>query len=335
MKQPDNKPLVSIIITSFNRAVWIEKAIQSALAQDYPNLEIIISDNNSTDNSDEIIKKYTPDKRIKYFRNEVNIGMVANFKIATAQRASGTFVNYISSDDYLSNNYFISEAVDLINKYPNVVLVTAKYSTLTEGSDELVADTTDMFQEEFREGKEAFELFPALLSPGWGGILLNRDKLIKTDAFESKAQSLDYEANLKLMLQGNLAYISKSSYVFRRHASQISSFMTYQAHINNLDFIENTYHFAKKLNVAIDLEAWRQKVYIAYLHGSARKLINKNNELKNLVNYVKKEKKIKFSFFKDPQFMIMFMTYKNYNTFRPILKLFYPKKFHSIEKELN
>ena len=335
MTQPDNQPLVSIVITSFNRAKWIEKAIQSALDQDYPNLEIIISDNQSTDNSDEIIKKYTADKRIRYFRNEVNIGMVANFKIATEQRATGAYVNFISSDDYLCDNHFISSAVNLINKYPNVVLVIARYSTLTEGSDQLVADTTNMFQQEFREGKDAFELFPTILSPGWGGILLDRDKLIKTNAFVSKAQSLDYEANLKLMLQGNLGYINKLSYIFRKHASQISGSMTYQAQIDNLDFIDNTYQFAKKLKVDIDLEAWRQKVYIAYLHGTARMLINKNNELKDLIAYVKKEKKIKFSFFRNPQFMIMYMVYKNYHTFAPLVKLIYPKKYHSIQKELN
>ena len=123
------KPLVSIIITSFNREKFIEMAIQSALNQDYPNLEIIISDNNSTDNSDTIIKKYMHDKRIKYFVNDVNIGMTPNFKLATEQRAKGEYITYISSDDYLLSDKFISNAVDLINKYPNIVLVIAKNST--------------------------------------------------------------------------------------------------------------------------------------------------------------------------------------------------------------
>ncbi|MBS1757264.1 MAG: glycosyltransferase, partial [Bacteroidetes bacterium] len=52
------EPLVSIVITSYNRAHYIEEAIRSALAQDYRNLEIIISDNCSTDGSSEIFKKY-------------------------------------------------------------------------------------------------------------------------------------------------------------------------------------------------------------------------------------------------------------------------------------
>ena len=56
--QINDIPLVSIVITSYNRAHTIEKAIESALGQDYQNLEIIISDNNSTDNTDEVVKKY-------------------------------------------------------------------------------------------------------------------------------------------------------------------------------------------------------------------------------------------------------------------------------------
>ena len=54
----NNLPLISIVITSYNRAQWIGQAIQSALDQDYPNFEIIISDNNSTDNTDDVIRTF-------------------------------------------------------------------------------------------------------------------------------------------------------------------------------------------------------------------------------------------------------------------------------------
>ena len=54
----NDNPLVSVVITSYNRANLIEVAIQSVLAQDYQNLEIIISDNCSTDNTYEVMEKY-------------------------------------------------------------------------------------------------------------------------------------------------------------------------------------------------------------------------------------------------------------------------------------
>ena len=63
-------PLVSIVITNYNREKTIATAIESALVQDYPNLEIIISDNCSTDDSVNIIKKYIDDPRIRFFQND-------------------------------------------------------------------------------------------------------------------------------------------------------------------------------------------------------------------------------------------------------------------------
>ena len=63
-------PLVSVIITSYNCEKYIADAIKSACQQDYNNLEIIVSDNCSTDRSPEIIESFLSDKRIKYFRND-------------------------------------------------------------------------------------------------------------------------------------------------------------------------------------------------------------------------------------------------------------------------
>ena len=330
------KPLVSIIITSFNREKFIEMAIQSALNQDYPNLEIIISDNNSTDKSDTIIKKYMHDKRIKYFVNDVNIGMTPNFKLATEQRAKGEYITYVSSDDYLLSDKFISNAVNLISKYPNIVLVIAKNSTQHRDNEQPIEnDSNYMFHHEFMYGKEVFKLFPKWFSPGWGGALINRDKLIKTNVFESKAQSFDYEANLKMMLQGNLAFIKEPSYVVRNHYAQASGFMTYETHVNNFDFIERTYYFAKKINIDIELESWRKKVYIIYLSRVARKFINREDEFKKLLVYIKKEKKIQLNIFKNPKRFMIFTSYKNYKKISFLVKIIYPKMYRSIEEEIN
>src|SRR5690242_6516086 len=112
-----NFPLVSIIITSYNRAHWIGQAIESALAQDYPNLEIIISDNNSTDNSDEVIKRYCNDPRIRYSRNKENIGMIANFQKTFFELAKGEYITNISSDDYLTSPKFVSKAINIFRRY--------------------------------------------------------------------------------------------------------------------------------------------------------------------------------------------------------------------------
>ena len=76
----EDLPLVSICIPNYNNAQFIGEAIESSIAQTYPNLEIIVVDNVSTDNSWEIIQNYAQHKYVKVFLNEKNLGMVGNFR---------------------------------------------------------------------------------------------------------------------------------------------------------------------------------------------------------------------------------------------------------------
>jgi glycosyltransferase involved in cell wall biosynthesis len=338
MQIVNKEPLVSIIITSYNRGKYIEKAIQSCLEQDYNNIEIIISDNHSTDDTDAVVKKYIHDKRIKYFVNDINIGMLPNFKIATEERTNGKYLTYLSSDDYFCNEKFISTAVALINKYNDIVLVVAKNATLFEDSNEVKEDnTSSFFQQESVEGDYMFKQFPKCFFPGWGAVLMDRDKLLKTDLFDSKAQSLDYEGNLKLMLQGNIAFIKEPSYVWRKHNSNASGFLTYQVQKDSFDFIDNTCIFAKKTDTPItrkvDIDKWKIEAYYANLNGIVRRLVNRKDELKKIMDFVKTEKKIQVSFFKSPKYFLLFKIYANYGILKPLLKIFYPQLYRSLERE--
>lgn len=107
-------PKVSIQIPTYNQAKYIELAIKSCLNQDYSNLEINIADDCSTDNSYEIIKPYLKDKKINYFKNEINIGRVANYRKALNEYATGAWVLNLDGDDYFTNNHFIKNAIEKI-----------------------------------------------------------------------------------------------------------------------------------------------------------------------------------------------------------------------------
>ena len=97
--------LVSILIPVYNRDKFIEETINSALSQTYQNIEIIIVDNNSTDNTWRIIKKYTKkDNRIKAFKNDTNIGPVRNWKKCT-DKADGEFGKILWSDDLIAPEF--------------------------------------------------------------------------------------------------------------------------------------------------------------------------------------------------------------------------------------
>lgn len=90
--------LVSIIMPSYNTEKYIKASIESVLAQSYPFWELIIVDDCSTDNTDEIVHQYLADNRIRYFRNSTNSGAAVSRNRAL-QEARGKWVAFLDSDD--------------------------------------------------------------------------------------------------------------------------------------------------------------------------------------------------------------------------------------------
>ena len=107
-------PLVSIGVPFFNSEKSIERLIESLLNQNFENIEIILSDNCSTDKSKEKINKYLINEKINYFRNDKNFGSIYNHNILL-DYAKGKYFMWAHSDDLLSEN-FIKDAVLVLEK---------------------------------------------------------------------------------------------------------------------------------------------------------------------------------------------------------------------------
>ena len=135
MNQPMKK--VSIGITVYNQAHYIGQAVESALAQDYPNLEVVVSDNHSTDAIGGAMSRYLHDPRVRYFRNDQNIGMIANARKALYEYSSGDLALHLDGDDYLIDDKYISKAVDLIEQH-RLVMVFARLKAFYEKENLLV-----------------------------------------------------------------------------------------------------------------------------------------------------------------------------------------------------
>lgn len=98
-------PLVSILIPVYNRESIISETLECAINQTYKNIEIIISDNCSTDNTWSILEEYSKkDNRIKIFKNETNIGPVLNWK-KCIDNVKGEFTKILWSDDLISIDF--------------------------------------------------------------------------------------------------------------------------------------------------------------------------------------------------------------------------------------
>ena len=92
------KELVSIIMPSYNTAEYIAESIKSVQAQTYSDWELIIVDDCSTDNTDDVVKEYLTDSRIRYLKNEINSGAAISRNYALRE-AKGRWIAFLDSDD--------------------------------------------------------------------------------------------------------------------------------------------------------------------------------------------------------------------------------------------
>jgi glycosyltransferase involved in cell wall biosynthesis len=123
---PINNPLVTIGLPVFNGESFLPSALESLLGQSYKNIEIIVSDNNSTDSTKKIILAYRrKDKRIKYYAQKSNIGALKNFEFVLT-KAKGKYFCWAAVDDNW-NNDFIHYLVKPFIKHDDVVISTCNY----------------------------------------------------------------------------------------------------------------------------------------------------------------------------------------------------------------
>jgi len=126
-----NDPKVSIGLPVYNGQNYLQEAVESLLNQNYNNIEIIISDNASTDRTEKICKHYAEgDDRIKYFRQSQNRGAAFNYNFVF-KKSDGKYFKWAAHDDICMPD-FVKECVSVLENYPGVVLCYPKIVNINE-----------------------------------------------------------------------------------------------------------------------------------------------------------------------------------------------------------
>ncbi|WP_375496977.1 glycosyltransferase family 2 protein [uncultured Nostoc sp.] len=129
-----NQPRLSIGLPVYNGEKFIKEAIDSLLAQTFEDFELIISDNASTDKTEEICRAYAEqDQRICYYRNDKNIGCARNFN-RVFKLSSGEYFKWAAYDDLHAPD-FIKKCVEVLDQDPTIILCHSQtYFIDEEGS---------------------------------------------------------------------------------------------------------------------------------------------------------------------------------------------------------
>ena len=130
-------PKVSIGMPVYNGEPFIREALDSLLVQTFTDFELIISDNASTDKTEQICREYAAkDKRIRYIRQEINRGAAANFQYVLDE-AVGEYFMWAAADD-LWDSEFILKLIPLVER-ENIVLAFSGWVEIDENNNQKTA----------------------------------------------------------------------------------------------------------------------------------------------------------------------------------------------------
>lgn len=130
-------PKVSIAMPVYNSELFLADAIESHLAQTFENFELIICDNASDDDTPAIAERYcSKDSRVRYRRNDSNVGANQNFNIGFRE-STGEYLRWAAGDDTVEPTY-LERTVEVLDGRPDVVLAHAKSNAIDRYGEPLV-----------------------------------------------------------------------------------------------------------------------------------------------------------------------------------------------------
>jgi glycosyltransferase involved in cell wall biosynthesis len=215
-----SRPRVSIGMPVYNAQRYLREAIESLLGQTMGDFELILSDNASTDSTAEICQAFVcRDSRVRYFRNETNLGVVANFNLAFT-RSRGRYFKWAAYDD-LHGAAYLERCAEVLDREPEVAIC----HSLTRSIDALGRDQGE-FPATYRlDAAHAPERFRRMIwtdafPPIWG---LMRSELIRRTRLHEPYMGSDRNFMAEMVLLGRVAYVPEDLFFLREHAGSYTA----------------------------------------------------------------------------------------------------------------
>jgi glycosyltransferase involved in cell wall biosynthesis len=197
--------LVSIITPSFNQVAFLEQTLRSVLEQDYPNIEYIVIDGASTDNSTQVIEKYA--ERLSWWVSEKDNGQAEAINKGLV-RASGEIIAWLNSDDYYLPGA-ISSAVKVFDENPDVVLVYG---------DMLAVDENGQTTNELKYKQLSLEDLLCFQIIGQPAVFFRRDAYEQTGGLDTNFHFLlDHQFWIRIARHGKILHIPQTWAAARYH----------------------------------------------------------------------------------------------------------------------
>lgn len=230
------QPLVSVLMTVYNREEFLAAAIESVLASTYKNWELIITDDQSKDNSLEIAKSYAPkDDRIKVYLNEQNLGDYPNRNKA-ASYAKGKYLKYVDADDMIYPSG-LELLVNYMEQFPDAGFGLCSLEQDSERMFPFQLKPREIYVRNYIQNKLVFNKAPL-------SSIIRRSVFEKENGFAMVRHFGDFEMwlrlskkyNLVLMPHGIVWYrVSEGQEASIRKKNPLNALKTFMAAIAHID----------------------------------------------------------------------------------------------------
>jgi glycosyltransferase involved in cell wall biosynthesis len=208
---PSGRPLVSVLLTAYNRAPYIGESIESVLAQTWPDFELIVTDDGSSDGTAEIARAYERrDARIRVSVNERNLGQFENRRYA-ATLARGPYLKYHDSDDVMYP-HCLATMVELLEAEPRAGFALSGSAHWPGGPCPMLLSPKLAYEREFL-GAGLFHLGP-------GAAMFRTDVFRDLGGFPLAGVPSDYLFWIAACAKVNVLLVPGDLFFYRIHAGQ-------------------------------------------------------------------------------------------------------------------
>lgn len=216
-KLSSDEVLVSIGLPVFNGEKYLKEAVDSILAQTFKDFELVISDNASTDRTEQICREYvSKDSRVRYFRNNKNIGAPDNFN-RVFELSTGKYFKWASCDDVYSPEY-LRKCLAVLEKDPSIILCHSKTGRIDENGKVIGNyDRSATYLANSLKPHERFSVFISMINPVWDlfGLVL-RTTLEKTP-LQRRFIGSDRNLLVEISLMGRVYEVPEYLFFGREH----------------------------------------------------------------------------------------------------------------------
>lgn len=291
MEKRDISPKVSVIIPTYKRPVFLERAIDSVLSQEYNNVEIIVVDDNNPDTSYrketiQLMKKYSNNKKVKYIQHEFNKNGSAA-RNTGFRNSEGKYITFLDDDDEMLDNRIKCQVEKLESLDDSWGVCYTAYKKLKPNGEVLYSD-------EKREGNLYVEALMRSLYIGSGSnFLVKRNIVEEVNGYdESFNRNQDIEFLSRILEKYKMAYIDECTLIVHYEARENNG--SYEKIVKIDEFYLKKFkdridklpsNQRKKVISFIALERFRYSIKYRKLRDGVRFLIENNVSILTFTRY--------------------------------------------------